>query len=280
MDELREALEIATEEELKHLTQILFSRKFNPLDYWQTPEPIEVQSQSWDDWLDSLEDRFRYLAADGLTILRGKSRSISYRQALIQVCRYLKIPYSVQMSTTDIEAEIFLHLVSKAWKRLPAKEQKSLTVRVQKSLAQSDLPEPLPVHLQRDPLNFFLKGSGVFAISSILRPFLLKQIATQFALHFASYQVAKTALIQGGAAAAVQFENYVAMQAAQRGMALSAARYASVRTAFAFLGPILWGCFLADLGWKAISTNYGRIIPVIFALAQIRLTRTECWQEA
>jgi len=29
------------------------------------------------------------------------------------------------------------------------------------------------------------------------------------------------------------------------------------------------------LGWKAIATNYGRIIPIIFTLAQIRLTRGE-----
>jgi uncharacterized protein YaaW (UPF0174 family) len=63
-------------------------------------------------------------------------------------------------------------------------------------------------------------------------------------------------------------------------MTLTAARYGAVRTIFAFAGPALWGWFLADLGWRAIATNYGRIIPVIFALAQIRLTREDCWQPA
>ncbi|NES85470.1 MAG: hypothetical protein F6K10_30930 [Moorea sp. SIO2B7] len=278
MDELRKALELATEEELAQLTQILFCRKFNPLDYFKTPEPIDIQSQNWDDWLDSLEYRFRYLAADGITVLRRRTQEVSYRQVLIQVCRYLKIPYSEQLTTTDLEAEIFLSLIGKAWKHLPASEQQSLKVRVQRSLAKSNLPEPLPVQLQHEPLNLLLKGSGVFAVSSILKPFLLKQIARQFAIHFARYQVAKTSLIRGGAALTAQFQNHLALQAARRGMAMSAARYGSISTVFAFLGPILWGSFVADLGWRAIATNYGRIIPTIFALAQIRLTRSECWE--
>jgi uncharacterized protein YaaW (UPF0174 family) len=278
LDELRSALELATEEELKHLTQILFCRKFNPLDYLQTPDPIEIQSQDWTTWLDSLEKRFRYLAADGLTVLRGKTGQVTYRQALISVCHYLKIPYANQMTTTDIEAEIFLHLVSKAWKRLPASQQQSLMARIQRSLAESPLPEPLPVQLQHNPVNLLLKGSSAFAVSSVLKPLLLKQIAQEFALHFATYQAAKSTLIRGGTAAAAELQNQLVLQSAQRGMAMSAARYGAVRTVFTLVGPVLWSWFLADLGWKAIATNYGRIIPTIFALAQIRLTRTECWQ--
>ena len=61
-------------------------------------------------------------------------------------------------------------------------------------------------------------------------------------------------------------------------MTLSAARYGAVRTVFSIVGPVMWAWFLADLGWRTISTNYGRIIPTIFTLAQIRLSRTECWQ--
>lgn len=61
MDELRSALELATEEELMQLTDILFRRRFNPLDYVQTPDPIEVQSQDREAWLDAIEERFRFL---------------------------------------------------------------------------------------------------------------------------------------------------------------------------------------------------------------------------
>ena len=277
MDELRTALELATEEELQQLTEILFCRRFNPLDYWQ-PEPLDIQNQDWNAWIDSLEHRFRYLAADGMTVIRGQTQEVSYRQTLIRVCRYLKIPYSRQMTTTDLEAEVFLHLVSKAWLRLPTEEQKTLTVRVQKALAHSDSPEPLPVQLQHNPVKLFLKGSSAIAVSSVLKPWLLKQIAEQFAVHFATYQAAKASIVRGGAAAAAEFQSQLALQAARRGMAANAARYGAARTVLTVIGPVMWGWLIADVGWKAIATNYGRIIPVVFALAQIRLTRTECWE--
>jgi uncharacterized protein YaaW (UPF0174 family) len=277
LDELRAALELATEEELQQLTQILFRRKFNPLDYVQTPEPIDIQSRDRQAWLDAIEQRFRYLAADGITVLRGSTVQVTYRQVLIRVCRYLKIPYSNALATTDLEAEVFLNLMGRAWRRLPASEQQKLTVRVQRAIAKSDPAQPLPLTVQRDPLALLVKGGSAIAISSVLQPILLRQIAQQFAVHFASYQVAKEALIQGGVAA-TKFQGQLALQTARKGMAMSAARYGAVQGVFAFLGPLLWTWFLADLGWRAISTNYGRIIPAIFALAQIRLTRAECWE--
>ncbi len=273
MDELTEVLELATEEELQQITQILFQRRFNPLDYWQTPQPLEIQSQDWDTWIDSIDRRFRYLAADGMKVLQGTTQEISYRQILIQVCLYLKIPYSQQMNTTDIEAEIFLYLVEKTWDKLPKSEKRSLQGKIIRSISQSSPPEPLPLQIQDDPIKMLLKGSGIVAISSILKPWLLKHIAKQFALHFASYQAAKTALINGGTATAIGLQSKFALQAAKRGMTVTAARYSAVRTVFSFIGPLMWGWFLADLGWKAIATNYTRIVPIIFTLAQIRLTR-------
>jgi uncharacterized protein YaaW (UPF0174 family) len=278
LDELRSALELATEEELIQLTDILFRRKFNPLDYVQALDPLEVQSRDRDAWLDAIEQRFRFLAADGMTVLRGRTHEFTYRQALIQVCHYLKIPYSKRLTTTDLEAEIFLNLLGRAWKRLPVSEKKSLAARVQRSLAQTNFSEPLPVHLQHNPMSLLLKGGSALAVSSIIKPLLLQQMARQFAIHFAKYQVAKDAIVRGGAAAAAQFQNYLVLQTARRGMALNAARYGVTRSVFAMLGPVLWGYFFADLGWRAIATNYGRIIPTIFALAQIRLTRAECWE--
>ena len=280
MDELRTALEIATEEELQDLTAILFSRKFNPLDYVKTPEPIEIQSQDRQAWLDSLEERFRFLAADGITVLRGKTKRVTYREAIIQVCKHLKIPYSTELTTIDLEAEVFLHLLGKVWRKLPKSEQHQMTLRIQRHLAQSELKEPLPLTLQRDPLGLIFKAGSALALTSVVQPFLLKHIARQFAAHFASYHVARQAAIKGSAVAVSQFNNYVTLHMARRGMALSAARYGAVRSTLTFLGPVMWTWFLADLGWRAIATNYGRIIPTIFALAQIRLTRTECWELA
>lgn len=280
MDELRSALELATEEELQHLTAILFCRRFNPLDYVHTPAPIEVQSHDREAWLDMIEQRFRFLAADGFTVLQGRTQQVSYRQALIQVCRYLKISYSQNLSTTDIEAEIFLNLLKRASKQLPASDQNALTQRIQRSLSESKLSEPLPLSVQRDPLGWLIKGGSAFAVSSILQPMLLKQLAREFAIHFATYQMAKEAAVASGTAVATKLQGYMIVKSAQQGMALSAARYSLTRSVFAFLGPMMWAWFFADLGWRVISTNYARIIPAIFALAQIRLTRSEeyCWE--
>lgn len=278
MDELRAALELATEEELQQLTQILFCRKLNPLDYIQTPDILEVQSRDRQDWLDGIEARFRYLAADGIAVLKGQTQDFTYRETLVRVCRYLKIPYSQRMSAVDLEAEVFLNLVGRAWKRLPASERKTLTARVQRSLSRTNYSEPLPAQIQHNPINILLKGGSILAVNSVLKSLLLQQIARQFALHFAQYQMAKSTLVRGGVAATAQLQNQLAIQAARRGMATTAARHGTVRSVFAFLGPVLWASFLAELGWKAIATNYGRIIPAIFALAQIRLIRSECWQ--
>ena len=168
--------------------------------------------------------------------------------------------------------------LQKAWHKLPPSQQQSLKSKVISSLADSTNPEPLPLSLQHDPVKILLQGSSVVAVSSILKPWLLQKIAQQFALHFATYQVAKTTIINGSIATATQLQNHFTLQMAKRGMAISTARYTAVRSIFTFLGPVLWGYFLADLGWRAIATNYTRIIPVIFTLAQIRLTRSDDWQ--
>jgi uncharacterized protein YaaW (UPF0174 family) len=278
VDELRAALEMATDEELQELTEILFRPKFNPLDYVTMPDLLTVQSQDREDWLAAIDQRFRYLAADGLTVLQQRSDRLTYRQILIQVCRYLKVPYQGKMATTDLEAEIFLALMQRTWKHLPTGEKTALTERVQRSLAKSDLREQLPLALQKDPLGLVLKGGSAVALSSVVKPLLLRQIARQFALHFAHYQVARTALTTGGTAMATQVHTHFTLQIARQGMATSAARYGATRTVFAFLGSALWAWFLADLGWRAIATNYARVIPTIFALAQIRLTRSDCFE--
>jgi uncharacterized protein YaaW (UPF0174 family) len=270
------ALELATETELSQLTQILFTRKFNPLDYVSTPDPMDIQSLDRSSLISTLEARFRYLAADGLTVLQGTTQTVTYRQTLIRICKYLKIPYAQTDQTTDIETGVFLYLMGKSWDKLPASEQKALNVRVQKSFSLAKLERPLPSYLQKDPVKIILKGSSAIALTSVLQPWMLQQIARQFAIHFATYQVAKESLIRGGIAT----QSYVAMFMAKRGMTLSAAKYGAVRGIFSILGPVMWGWFLADLGWRSISTNYGRIIPTVVALAQIRLLRSHCWEMA
>lgn len=279
MDELRSALELATEDELQALTDILFRPGFNPLDYFHSPDPISVQSGTREQWLDRLEQRFRFLAADGLTVLNGQSQYITYRQALIQVCRHLKLPYAEAWPTEDLEAEIFLHLVNTAWNRLSKQERKRLQSQIKHSLAQMPQFSQLPLPLQANPMGLLLKGSSAIAVSSLLRPWLLHHIARQIALNAARYEVAKQAVVRGGGTALAQIQNRLALGMASRGVAINAARYGATRTVLSVLGPALWTWFLADLGWRAIATNYGRVIPVVFTLAQIRLSRSsQAWE--
>ncbi|MBF2087922.1 MAG: hypothetical protein IGR80_03105 [Synechococcales cyanobacterium K44_A2020_017] len=280
MDELRTALELATDEELSGLTNVLFHRQLNPLDYLCAPDPIDVQSQDRLTWLDSVEERFRFLAADGVTVIRGQSAQVSYRQVLIQVCRYLKIPYSQDFSTLDLESEIFLHLLQRACKSMNADERRQLNQRMQRSLSQLQFAQPLPANLQQNPMGVLLKGSSALALSAVVRPLVLQQLARQIAIHMATYQVAQQAIAKGGVAIATQIQARAAMQTATRGIVLNTARYTAVRSVLAVLGPAMWAWFFADLGWRAIATNYGRIIPVVFTLAQIRLTRADCFGTA
>lgn len=279
MDELRTALELATDEELQELTWVMFQRKFNPLDYVALPTPIAVQS--CDRWtqIEALEERFRFLAADGFTVLRGQTDQVSYREVLLGICNYLRLDYSTGWSTPDLESEIFLHMLHRAWEKLPRDRQTALTRGVQNSLVKNPMWDRLPEAMKNDPVRITLAGGGAIAMNAVVRPFILHQIAHQFAVQFARYEAAKTVLAQGGNVAKKVFQGHVAAQMAKRGMAVNAARYGAARTVLSVLGPAMWAWFLTDLGWRAIATNYGRVVPVVFALAQIRLTRGhEAWE--
>ncbi|MEB3288648.1 MAG: hypothetical protein VKI82_01965 [Leptolyngbya sp.] len=281
VDELRSALELATEDELQALTEILFRPKFNPLDYLNRLDPLVVQSQSRQEWLDRLEQRFRFLAADGLMVLNGQSQAMTYRQALVQVCRYLRLPYAEAWPTEDLEAEVFLHLIESAWKKLPQGERQQVQRNLQNTLAQSPQFQTLPPALQANPTGLLMKGGSALVVSSLLRPWLLHHLARQVMIQMARYEVAKQALMRGGGTAFAQIQSRVAVGMASRGVAVNAARYGATRTLLTWLGPALWTWFLADLGWRTIATNYGRVIPVVFTLAQIRLSHSLSeWESA
>lgn len=274
VDELRSGLELATDDELHAIAQLLFQPKFNPLDYLYTPQPLDISKRDRLDQIALLERRFRYLAADGLTVLQNRTQQVSYRQALLQVCRHLKMRRYESLPTAELESEVFLVLLEKTWQQLPQREQQRVTQDLHSAIVNTAEFEHLPDTLQKNPLALFAKGSGALAMSALVRPWLLKQIAKQFALHLARYQIAKQTLVKGGLSAAAQVQSRAAAHMAARGMVTTSARYGVTRGLLSFLGPALWTWFLADLGWRAVATNYTRVIPVVFAIAQIRLTRT------
>ncbi len=280
MDELRSGLELATDEELHMMTQLLFQPKFNPLDYLHTPQPVDVSKYERHQRIALLEQRFRYLAADGLTVLQQRTHQVSYRQTLLGICRHLKIRQYDALSVTELESEIFLVLLEKTWSQLPKAEKQTVERRLHSAIVSTTEFAQLPQILQRKPLSLLAKGGSALALSAVIRPWLLRQIAQQVALHMARYQVAKQTLVKGGLSVAAQLQAQAAAKVASQGVVKASARYGAMRGAMACLGPALWTWFVADLGWRAIATNYGRVIPVVFALAQIRLTREATWAVA
>lgn len=273
MDELILALELASDEELHYLADILFRRKFNPIDYLVTPDVIEVQSLDRQSLVEAIADRFRFLAADGFTVLRRQTDQLSYREVLERVCQHLKVKYLQTQSVADIESELFLNLLSRSWQKMPVRERKQLNADLQSALTEADLQKSLPLDAQRNPLGLVIKGGGAIAMSTVIQPAVMNLLAKQLAWHLATYQTGREVIKAGGTAIATRVQAYFSAYVARHGMAVAAARYGAVRSVFAVITPALWGVFFADLGWRAISTNYARIVPAIFILAQIRLLR-------
>jgi uncharacterized protein YaaW (UPF0174 family) len=273
MDELSNVLELATDEELHQIADILFRRKFNPLDYVSSPPVQSLQSWDRSELIDIIARRFRFLAADGLTVLRRRTDQVSYRDVLERVCQHLQIKYSQRQTIEDMESELFLTLIDSSRKRLSPQERASLDESLQSALTESDLQRSLPLDAQRNPMSLLIKGGSAIAVGTVLRSAVLNTLAKQMAWHFASYQVGYEVLKSGGTAIATRINAYVMTHIAKRGMAVAATQYTAARAVFSVVTPALWGLFFADLGWRAIATNYGRIIPAIFIVAQIRLLR-------
>jgi len=273
MDELSDVLTLATDDELYQIADILFRRKFNPLDYFATPPIQELQGWDRDEQIEAIAKRFRFLAADGLTVLRRKTSHVSYREVLERVCQHLHIKYSQNQTVEDIESELFLNLISNSWKKLSPQERSTIDESLQSVLTESDLQKSLPLDAQRNPMSLLVKGGSAIAVSTVIRSAVLTAIARQMAWHFATYQVGYEVIKAGGTAIATRLNAYISTYLAKRGMAVAATQYTAARTVFSVVTPALWGLFFADLGWRAIATNYGRIIPAIFIVAQIRLLR-------
>ncbi len=273
MDKLSDVLTLATDDELYQIADILFRRKFNPIDYFATPPIQELKGWDRGELIEAIAKRFRFLAADGLTVLRRKTSDVSYREVLERVCQHLNIKYSQNQAVEDIESELFLNLISNSWKKLSAQERSTIDESMQSALTESDLQKSLPLDAQRNPMSLLVKGGSAIAVSTVIRSAVLTAIARQMAWHFASYQVGYEVIKAGGTAIATRLNAYISTYLAKRGMAVAATQYTAARTVFSVITPALWGLFFADLGWRAIATNYGRIIPAIFIVAQIRLLR-------
>ncbi|XP_078444717.1 uncharacterized protein LOC144713872 isoform X2 [Wolffia australiana] len=279
--ELRSVLELATDEELLELQDILFGPSvacsyFSPLlksfakhpDVDQTMEGNGVEGR--DDFIDLLESRFLFLAADARSTLRGWRPS--YRDVLLGVRRKLHVPCSSKLSTEDLEVEIFLHLLNE--------------YASPESVRAAENQGKLEVGLSKWKIDFLgavkvgakefqqvaLKGGGIFTLGKLYQ-WLAGRLSGKMLAEAANYQIRNEVIKRGGQFAAVNMESRLGLLLARQGLSRAASRYIGLRSAMTLLGPLLWGTFLADVVIQMLGTDYARVLRAIYAFALIRLTK-------
>lgn len=158
-------LEIATNSELLELEEILFGPSyFSPMlksitsgvkfDKFMIEEDFEEREE----FINVLESRFLYLAADARSTLRGWRPS--YRNVLLDVRKELNIPCSRKLPTEDLEVEIFIHLIqecsrdlkSGAALRIGAAELRSVLLKGGQLVALLKISELVSSRLSRTML--------------------------------------------------------------------------------------------------------------------------------
>ncbi|KAK4779148.1 hypothetical protein SAY86_006676 [Trapa natans] len=284
--ELRSVLELATDYELYELERILFGPSyFSPMlksitrgtdvDYAMIGEDLQER----EDFLAALESRFFFLAADARSVLRGWRPS--YRNVLLSVRKKLNIPCSNRLSTEDLEAEIFLHLLHD----YSSEEFGNQSMR--RSSKDSDDEGDLKLGYDQRKIEalaaskvgseelhaLIFKGGGILTLAKIYQ-LIAGKLSWKVFAEAANYQIKKELLKKGGQLAAINLESRAALLAAKQGFVGAASRYVGFRSITALLGPMLWGTFLADVVIQMLGTDYARIVRAIFAFAQIRITRT------
>ncbi|XP_044381559.1 uncharacterized protein [Triticum aestivum] len=288
--ELRLVLELATDDELLELEEILYGTSyFSPVLKSIGKRPNTVSIVALDDieerdlFISKLESRFLYLAADARSVLRGWRPS--YRNVLLQVRRELGVQCSSKLCSADLEAEIFLHLLDEYSSR--QKGSFSFPWDKQKSPKENPSIEVNNWKVLRDTAwrigakgleSTFLKGGSALTVKTIYES-LAKRLSGKLLMETANYEIKKELVKQGGRLAAVNLESRAGLLAARQGLARAASRYVGLRSFMSLLGPIMWGTLLADIVIQMLGTDYARIVQAIYAFAQIRLTRS-CYLES
>ncbi|KAF1874532.1 hypothetical protein Lal_00029959 [Lupinus albus] len=277
--ELRSVLELATDSELYEIEQILFGPSyFSPLLKSVTSTTkvdidrsmIGVDLQERKQFIAALESRFFFLAADARSTLRGWRPS--YRNVLLQVIKKMNIACSTKLSTQDLEVEIFLYLLhqnsSNKSENYPGLLDVGTTADGQNTL-EPGLPQSLAaLKLGVDDLrSIILKGGSVFTLAKIYQ-LLARKLSGKVFVEAANYQIKKELMKKGGQLAIINLESRAALLVAKQGFLGAASKYLGFRSMFTFLGPVLWGTFLADLVIQMLGTDYARILRTIYALAQ------------
>ncbi|KAJ9531628.1 hypothetical protein QJQ45_021777 [Haematococcus lacustris] len=218
-----------------------------------------------------IEARFRFLAADSNSLLRGARPS--YREALLAIRERLGVRCSSNLSTFDLETELFLHILQHCVEHVQgpgdlggAHEAAAVALQEGDGMSQQSEPSSSSSH----------EGGGAWGawaqrFTAPIR-FGLDELGPALVKLGSAYDgVGASALGAvargGGGAVASAWGRQAALEAAQKGLTVATARYSAVQPLLAeqgmlsFLGPVMWGWLAVDLALKSIGTDYARITP-------------------
>ncbi|PNY07491.1 hypothetical protein L195_g003989 [Trifolium pratense] len=236
--DLRSVLELATDSELCEIQTILFGPSYlSPLLKSITtttttsrtlkkeeveiidPSTIGYDIQLRQQFIATLESRFFFLAADARSTLRGWRPS--YRNVLLNLSKKLDIPCSTQLSTHDLELEVFLHLLHYDSTEESGGDHTGLLDVSTASHAQGTLQLGLDQWKMQSKVgaqdfqSILLKGGGIFTLAKIYQLFARK-LSGKMLVEAANYQVKKELVKKGGHLAMINLESRVALLAAKQ----------------------------------------------------------------
>eukprot|EP00879_Flechtneria_rotunda_P004778 GHRR01005048.1.p1 GENE.GHRR01005048.1~~GHRR01005048.1.p1 ORF type:complete len:394 (+),score=129.56 GHRR01005048.1:100-1281(+) len=300
--ELWAVLDLCSDEELESLYNILFGASpFSPIvkSIVKEDEPPLLQLRGRSSIMHKVESRFRFLAADSTATLRGKRPS--YREALLLIRDRLEVQCSSNLSTQDLEAEIFLHVLQNCVEYVKAAGDPDPKEAAAVAYADGDGMTSFPAGQSpksnwterltapfkfggRELLPPALKLTSAVTLTAVMRR-TAAQLGRQLLRHHARYQaVAAAATSTASTAAATargvlmtQWQRQAALAAAQKGLTSATFRYSAVQGALAFVGPIMWAWLAVDLMKAALGTDYARVVRAVYILAQVRLVATQGW---
>ncbi|GAB2225402.1 hypothetical protein Droror1_Dr00006194 [Drosera rotundifolia] len=254
--ELRKVLELATYSELYELERILFGPSyFSPLikSIWGGAEfdhiMIEEDLQERDNFIEALESRFLFLAADARSTLRGWRPS--YRNVLLDVRKKLNVPCSSKLPTEDLEVEIFVHFFLN---ESAQSKGDAAALRVGTAELQSML----------------MKGGHAFAFLKMSNT-VLRGLSSKMILNAAKGEIGKELARKAGQLASTNLETQIGLLVARKGLPRIATRFLGLRILSSLLGPLMLGTLLADAVILMLGTDYARVLQAIYVVAQIRI---------
>ncbi|KAF3792400.1 hypothetical protein EJ110_NYTH10465 [Nymphaea thermarum] len=222
--ELRSVLQLATDGELSEIGSILYGRSFT----------ISISVCVLTSYFSPLLKSIAY--GDNVDDVMGWRPS--YRDVLLDLRKKLRVPCSSRLTTGDLEAEIFLHVLQEfSSEEMPRFSISRENTRFSDCYAYTDGPvganqwndafDVLKVGVKELKL-IFLKGGGMLTLTKIYQ-LLRRSLSGKLLLEAANYQIKQEAIKKGGQLAAVSLESRVALLAAKKGLVSAASRYFGLR---------------------------------------------------